>query len=92
MFRMISSIITSSDRMAKHQIRINAYGKPILIERNNEEWIAFYLSAEGKRRKARDIAIPPDLDQDGVVTYIADLLHESATDTHPDVEIMEQQQ
>jgi hypothetical protein len=73
--------------MTKNQIRINAYGKPLLIERINEEWIAFYLGAEGKRRKAHDVVIPADLDHDGVVTYIADLMHESATDTHPNVRL-----
>ncbi len=72
-----------------NRIRLNAYGKPILIDRISGEWIAFYISAEGKRRRAHGIAIPADLDLDGVVIYIADLLHESATDTHPDVEILE---
>lgn len=60
----------------------------MVIERVNEEWIAFYRSSEGKRRRAHDIVIPEGLEIEGVVLYIADLLHERATDKHPTVEVV----
>jgi hypothetical protein len=75
--------------MSKKDIKLKAYGKRIDIEFTDGEWIAFYRAGDGKRMRASNLAIPPDLDRDRVVTYIADLLHESATERNPDVIILE---
>jgi hypothetical protein len=75
--------------MNNKAIKLNAYGRRIYIERVNDEWISFYQSIEGKRRRANDLIIPADLDRDEVVTWIADLLHESATERNPRVEVLD---
>ena len=75
--------------MKKDTVKLNAYGRHIYVERVNDEWVAFYKSSEGKRRRATDLIIPADLDRDEVVAYIADLLHESATERNPRVEVLE---
>ncbi len=56
------------------------------VERVRGEWRAFYTGTEGKRRDARDIEIPAEIDRDEVATYVADLLHERATERYPNVE------
>ncbi len=75
--------------MSKSTIKLKAYGKRIDIEFIDGEWIAFYIGGDGKRLRASNLAIPPDLDRDEVATYIADLLHESATERNPDVSILD---
>ena len=72
--------------MTNHPIKLNAYGRQLHVERLNDEWIAFYQGAEGKRWRATGLVIPADLDRDHVATYIADLLHEAATESNPNVE------
>ena len=69
-----------------NRIRLLAYGKLIDVERVHGEWRAYYAGTEGKRRDARDIVIPAEIDREQVATYIADLLHERATERYPNVE------
>jgi hypothetical protein len=71
------------------KMKLNVYGRRILIERIDGEWIAFYQSVEGKRRRATDLVIPADFEKDEVVTWIGDLLHESATEKNSKVEILD---
>lgn len=75
--------------MKTKSIKLNAYGKRIDVEFIDGKWIAFYRGGDGKRMRAANLAIPPDLERDEVVTYIADLLHESATERNPDVTILD---
>ena len=75
--------------MIKNSVKVNAFGRLIYVEWINDEWIAFYQSVEGKRWRAADLIIPADLDKDELVTYIADILHESATEMNPSVEVLE---
>jgi len=69
-----------------NRIRLRVYGALIDVERVHGEWRAYHAGTEGKRRDARDIVIPPEINRDQVATYIADLLHERATERYPDVE------
>ena len=73
----------------KNIIKLNAYGRLIYVERVKAEWIAFFKSVEGKRWRAPDLIIPADLNRDEVVTYIADMLHELATERNPSVDVLE---
>lgn len=75
--------------MSRTVIRLNAYGKLLDIEFADGEWIAFRRGNDGKRMRISNMVIPADLDHDEVVTYIADLLHESATERNPEVTILE---
>jgi len=72
--------------MTVNRIRLRVYGILIDVERVHGEWRAYYTGVEGKRRDARDIVIPAEISRDQIATYIADLLHERATERYPDVE------
>ena len=66
-------------------MKLNAYGRELIIERRAHGWCAFHPGSEGKRRPA-DFTIPSDLSRADIPRYIADLLHEWATPAHPAVE------
>lgn len=76
--------------MSKDRMKLNVYGRLIYVERVNDEWLVYYQSVEGKRRRATSIVIPSDLDRSEVVTYIADLLHEFASESNSAVEVLDQ--
>jgi hypothetical protein len=71
------------------KLRLNAFGRRIDIERIGDAWVAFYPGADGKKRRAHDVMLPPDLKRDDVAEYIADLLHEWANDRFNAVEILD---
>ena len=66
-------------------MRLDLFGRPVLVERRGSGWQAFYLGAEGKRRPATDLFIPDDLDEAQIPAYLADLCHEWASQRHPTV-------
>ncbi|MCP4134178.1 MAG: hypothetical protein GY754_24610 [bacterium] len=59
-------------------MKLNVYGKKIEIMKSGENWVVFYPGSEGKKRIADDIVIPPNIQQDELIEYIADLCHEWA--------------
>ena len=65
--------------------RFNVFGRSVLVVRDSAGWHAFDVGAEGKRRAAKDIIIPLDLEAGELVQYLGDLCHERATPEHPDV-------
>ena len=66
-------------------LKFDVFGRPVLVMRVDGGWKAFYPGAEGKRRLAADIVIPPHVADDELCQYLADLCHEWASSTHPDV-------
>lgn len=66
-------------------IKLNVFGRPVLVERRGDDWVAYYLGSEGKRRPAEDIMIPASIGESELVRYVADLCHEWATARHPNV-------
>ncbi len=66
-------------------LRFDVFGTLVGVERAGDRWRVFYIGAEGKHRVADDIRIPPALDEEGMVEYLADLRHEFATPAHPQV-------
>ena len=71
--------------MRNVSFRLNAFGRFLDIERIDNKWIAFEKGNEGKRRRATDIVIPSSLKQAEIITYLDDLLHESATENRPNI-------
>ncbi|MDH3693682.1 MAG: hypothetical protein OER96_03820 [Gammaproteobacteria bacterium] len=71
--------------MTKNRLRLNVFGRFLDIERVGNKWIAFDKGNEGKRRRATDIVIPSSLKQSELITYLDDLLHESATASSPNI-------
>jgi len=69
-------------------LRFDVYGRSVGVERDGDDWSAVYLDADGKRRPADDIFLPPTLDVDDLRSYLADLCHEWATPAHPEVRLL----
>jgi hypothetical protein len=60
-------------------MRVDVFGRYSLdVERTGEAW-AVYRVGEGKRSVVPEIAVPSHLDEDQVIRYLGDLLHEYAT-------------
>ncbi len=69
-------------------MKLNVYGKPLEIKRDNGRWKTFYLGNEGKKRIATDIHIPNEIKEQALIEYISDLCHEWATPTKNEIKII----
>lgn len=67
------------------RIRLEVFGRPMLVERAGSGWQLFYLGTDGKRSRASDVMIPDFVAEDELAQYLADIFHESATPKHPGV-------
>lgn len=65
--------------------RFKVFGKLIAISGKPGAWEACYPGNDGTRRPA-DFIIPPDVTEDGMAEYLADLFHEDATPRRNTVE------
>ena len=66
-------------------MEFDVFGSRIIVERTASGWAAFYPAEEGKRRPAHWLLIPPELTEDEMGQYLADLCHEGASPAHPEV-------
>ena len=66
-------------------IRFMVFGKRTSIQRKDGEWLLFRESDTGVRAREYEIAIPADLAESELATYLADIFHESATEKHSSV-------
>lgn len=66
-------------------MKFDVFGRVVEVLRAGDRWSAYYLGGEGKRRPARDIVIPSDLDEPEIRRYLDDLCHEWATPENPQV-------
>ncbi len=67
-------------------LKFDVFGRVVLVAEFENGWSAFYLGAEGKRRPAKDIVVPPDILESEIEQYLGDLFHEWATEQHPNVQ------
>lgn len=67
---------------------VSVFGRKVEVIRENNEWILYSLG-EGKKRREVDIVIPSDLDENEVLTYLADIFHEVATPENNEVKILQ---
>jgi len=70
-------------------LRLDVFGRHVLVERHGGAWRAYYLGAEGKRRPADDLLIPDELSEAQIAGYLSDLCHEWASERHPAVSKIE---
>ena len=71
--------------MGKAMFKFDVFGRHVIVTRDEERWRAYYCGDEGKRRPAADIIIPASVAEEDLRQYLADLCHEWATGSHPDV-------
>ena len=57
-------------------MRITVYDRDMAVIRKDGTWQVFYLSGDGKRRRAHDIVIPSHIPENELIRYLEDLLHE----------------
>ena len=69
----------------KVRLKLDVFGRMVLVERSANAWEVYYLGGDGKRRRADDIFIPSSVDEAELERYVADLCHERATARHPNV-------
>lgn len=67
------------------RLKLDVFGRTVLIERGAEGWETFYVGGEGKRRRADDIFIPAAVPEAELERFVADLCHEWATPRNPQV-------
>ncbi len=66
-------------------IKLNVYGKMVLANKTDQGWQLFFLSGDGKRRPANELAVPSFITEEEIEGFLSDLCHEWATDKNPDV-------
>jgi len=73
--------------MAKpaEEYTFDVFGHIMIVSRLDERWAVHIAGAEGKRRPALDIMIPPNIAASKLAEYLADLFHEWSTPDRSDV-------
>jgi hypothetical protein len=66
-------------------IKFNVFGMRMSVQRKDNEWLLFRDSNTGIRARIYEVAIPADLEETELATYLADIFHESANEKHPSV-------
>jgi hypothetical protein len=65
-------------------VKLDVFGKRMLVERIGDNWRTYLLGADGKR-SAVNVAIPASVTESELVQYFDDLYHEAATPRRPAV-------
>lgn len=71
--------------LSSRTLKLDVFGRLVLVVESNDGWAAFHLGAEGKKRPAKDIVVPADIPESEIEQYLADLCHEWVTEQHPNV-------
>ena len=68
----------------------NVFGRHIGVKREGGRWLVFRADlTERKFSRLYDIAIPNDLTEAEIPGWLDDILHEAATERHPEVKRVE---
>jgi hypothetical protein len=65
-------------------VKLDVFGKHMLVERVDGGWQTHLLGADGKRSPV-NVAIPAGVTEAELMQYFDDLYHEAATPRHPAV-------
>ena len=63
-------------------IKFDVFGKRMSVQRKEGEWLLFRESNTCVRTRVHEV-IPADLEESELVTYLADIFHEGASEKHP---------
>ena len=55
------------------------------MQRKGDEWLLYRESNTGVRARVFQVAIPADLKENELATYLADIYHEAANEKHSSV-------
>ena len=65
-------------------VKLDVFGKHMVVERSDGAWRTYLLGAEGKRSPV-DVVVPESIAEGELAQYFDDLYHEAATPAHPTV-------
>jgi acetoin utilization deacetylase AcuC-like enzyme len=65
-------------------VKLDVFGKRMLVERERGSWRAYLIGTDGKRSPV-NIAIPDSVGEDELAQYFDDIFHEAATPERPAV-------
>lgn len=65
-------------------MKVNVFGKLFEVIRKEGQW-ELYRLGEGKKSLVNDFVIPDHLNEEEVITYLADIFHEAAKPGASDV-------
>lgn len=68
-------------------MKLNVFGRVVEVLRENDQWV-FYSLGDGIKRRENGIVIPAELSETELITFIADIFHESATPQNSDIKIL----
>ena len=63
-------------------VKLDVFGRRMVVERAGGSWQAYVLGSDGKRSPV-DIAVPATVTEAELAQYFDDLYHEAATPQHP---------
>lgn len=66
-------------------IKMEVFGRIVLVIPFPKGWSVFYLGSDGKRRPAHDLFIPSSVSETEIPDYLADICHEWASEKYPEV-------
>lgn len=69
-------------------IVFNVFGRKMSVQRKNNAWLLFAESDTSLRARIYDVVIPPELPQEDLPKFLADMYHENATKRHDRVELL----
>ncbi len=58
-------------------MEFDVFGRRVIVEHRGNAWATFERGDDGKRRSA-SFVIPPDVTEDDLERYLADIFHEAA--------------
>ena len=58
-------------------VKLQVFGRIVIVEKNADDWRVYYPGTDGKRRLA-DFIIPNEVKDSELEQYLADLFHENA--------------
>ncbi|WP_417347835.1 hypothetical protein [Ferrimonas sp.] len=68
-------------------VKVDLFGKPVVVMRVGEEWQLFRESDTGLLSRVHEVVFPPDMDESELCGYLDDIFHEFASERHPGVRL-----
>ncbi|PSW21136.1 hypothetical protein C9I98_04075 [Photobacterium sanctipauli] len=66
-------------------LMFDVFGTKMSVQKKDGFWLLFKESDTAMRARIYDVVIPPELEEDDLATYLADIYHENATAARSEV-------
>jgi hypothetical protein len=65
--------------------KFNVFGKIMLVERKNQQWLLFNDAVIGIPTRIYDVVIPDDINANELAKYLDDIYHEYSSEKYSNV-------